>query len=571
MKKWIIMCSLFLFAGCSSITQREVSVQGYNGMITLRVHAQQGELLAIELMEHQETEAVVKEPLMRLIDEVIAAQSVEVEVISGATESCKAVLQGIEKAMSQMGFSYEEIHRPYTPVIEEKVIKKMQYDVVIVGGGGAGLSAAISAAQHGATVALLEKMSEIGGNTVRATAMYNCVDDELQHPLGIYDSEEIFFQETYEGGHRKAKPELVRILTSQADEGKLFLEALGLQFDTVIDNCLGGAHDRGHYSMAHNGTDYIQVMQRACQQLGVDIYTNTTAYELLADDGKVYGVEALNGSEVFTFEALNGVILASGGFAGNVDMRMRYNHSLTGEMLCSNAPGSNGDGILMAEKLQASLIGMEYIELYPMGDVYDGGLRNSIPNAINHGILVNRQGERFIREDAGRDELSAAMLAQPKSFAYSIVDDDYSTVSDERTYLEGLVLMGHVVKADTLAQLAQLLNVNEATLKASISAYNQAVETQNDSLGRQTLINKIDHAPYYASMKKPTIHHTLGGVEINEQAQVLNQQGNVIEGLYAAGEVTGGIHGANRLGGNSFPDMIVFGRIAGEQAAMNGE
>ena len=193
---------------------------------------------------------------------------------------------------------------------------------------------------------------------------------------------------------------------------------------------------------------------------------------------------------------------------------MHYDQSLTGDMLCSDAPGSNGDGILMAEKLGANLIGMEYIELYPMGDVYDGGLRNSIPNAINHGILVNKQGERFMKEEYGIEmELSSAMLAQSDSFAFSIVDDDYSKLEDERIYLEGLVLLSQVYKAETLDELAKLLEIDEARLKMTIAQYNQAVEQQYDPLGRQTLINKIDRPPYYATMKKPTIHHTLGGVE----------------------------------------------------------
>ena len=163
------------------------------------------------------------------------------------------------------------------------------------------------------------------------------------------------------------------------------------------------------------------------------------------------------------------------------------------------------------------------------------------------------------------------MLAQSDSFAFSIVDDDYSKLEDERIYLEGLVLLSQVYKAETLDELAKLLEIDEARLKMTIAQYNQAVEQQYDPLGRQTLINKIDRPPYYATMKKPTIHHTLGGVEINEEAQVLNQQKEVIRRLYAAGEVTGGIHGGNRLGGNSFPDMIVFGRIAGEQAAKEKE
>ena len=249
-------------------------------------------------------------------------------------------------------------------------------------------------------------------------------------------------------------------------------------------------------------------------------------------------------------------------------MRMQYDQSLTGDLLCSNTPGTVGDGLVMAQAIGASLIDMEYIELYPMADIYDGGLHNSIPNAINHGILVNTEGDRFIREDAGRDELAQAIRSQDHGFVYSLADDDFSSLQEDRDFLEGLVLMGQVVKADTLEDLARQLELDFSVLEAAVNDYNRSVEQQHDPrFQRRTLINKIDHPPFYATAKTVTVHHTLGGVEINEHAQVLDQKKQPIPRLYAAGEVTGGIHGANRLGGNSFPDCIVFGRIAGTEAA----
>ena len=439
---------------------------------------------------------------------------------------------------------------------------------MVIGGGGAGLAAAVSAARQGASVAVLEKADSLGGNTIRATAMYNCVDDQLQHPLQIMDSEQLFFEETFNGGHQKAKPELVRILTSQADEGLAFLQELGLEIDTVIDNCLGGEHARGHYSKAHNGTDFIQVLSDACVREQVDFYLNIRAEALIQEGSAVIGVQAVQQRQPIQFQARQGVILATGGFGYNVEMRMQYDQSLTGDLLCSNTPGTVGDGLVMAQAIGASLIDMEYIELYPMADIYDGGLHNSIPNAINHGILVNTEGDRFIREDAGRDELAQAIRSQDHGFVYSLADDDFSSLQEDRDFLEGLVLMGQVVKADTLEDLARQLELDFSVLEAAVNDYNRSVEQQYDPrFQRRTLINKIDHPPFYATAKTVTVHHTLGGVEINEHAQVLDQKTQPIPRLYAAGEVTGGIHGANRLGGNSFPDCIVFGRIAGTEAA----
>ena len=564
----IILSCLLTLSECSKRSV-EVKVDGHNGPISVKVSVDHSHIESIEYYNHQETLEVVQQAAETMIDAIIANQSLAVDVASGATVTCQAILKGCENALIQLGFHRNQLYQNNDNEYDEIRPSEKQYDVIIVGAGGAGLSAAVMAAREGASVAVLEKMSEPGGNTVRATAMYNCVDDKLQHPLGIYDSEEDFYNETYNGGYQKAKPELVRILTSQADEGKLFLEELGLQFDTVIDNCLGGKIARGHYSLAHNGTDYVQVLWQACNDLGVDFYLNTKANELIMAQDSVIGVEAYRKGETIEFYANNGVVLASGGFGQNVEMRMYYNRNLTGELLCSNAPGATGDGIIMASKIGASLINMEYIELYPMGDSYDGGLRNSIPNVINKGILVNQQGQRFVREDGARDVLSQAILDQKGSYAYSIVDDDFEIFADDRSYLEGLVLMGYVEKANSIDELAQLIDVDADILINTIDQYNQSVALQSDCLGRETLINAIDKPPFYANMKKPTIHHTLGGIEINEMAQVLNQDKQPINGLFAAGEVTGGIHGANRLGGNSFPDMIVFGRIAGKNAALN--
>ena len=564
----IILSCLLTLSGCSKRSV-EVKVDGHNGPISVKVSVDHSHIESIEYYNHQETLEVVQQAAETMIDAIIANQSLAVDVASGATVTCQAILKGCENALIQLGFHRNQLYQNNDNEYDEIRPSEKQYDVIIVGAGGAGLSAAVMAAREGASVAVLEKMSEPGGNTVRATAMYNCVDDKLQHPLGIYDSEEDFYNETYNGGYQKAKPELVRILTSQADEGKLFLEELGLQFDSVIDNCLAGKIARGHYSLAHNGTDYVQVLWQACNDLGVDFYLNTKANELIMAQDSVIGVEAYRKGETIEFYANNGVVLASGGFGQNVEMRMYYNRNLTGELLCSNAPGATGDGIIMASKIGASLINMEYIELYPMGDSYDGGLRNSIPNVINKGILVNQQGQRFVREDGARDVLSQAILDQKGSYAYSIVDDDFEIFADDRSYLEGLVLMGYVEKANSIDELAHLIDVDADILINTIDQYNQSVALQSDCLGRETLINAIDKPPFYANMKKPTIHHTLGGIEINEMAQVLNQDKQPINGLFAAGEVTGGIHGANRLGGNSFPDMIVFGRIAGKNAALN--
>lgn len=567
LKKIIPALCLILCCGCTS-SSTHCQIDGYLGPMEIEVLSEDQRITAIQVLSHADTPEIADPALADFIAQILENQTLQIDAVNGATQSCEALRKGIERLLKRQGFTEEQLYaaRPQTPTVQEEASEI--YDVVVIGGGGAGLAAAVSAARQGASVAVLEKADSLGGNTIRATAMYNCVDDQLQHPLQIMDSEQLFFEETFNGGHQKAKPELVRILTSQADEGLAFLQELGLEIDTVIDNCLGGEHARGHYSKAHNGTDFIQVLSDACVREQVDFYLNTRAEALIQEGSAVIGVQAVQQRQPIQFQARQGVILATGGFGYNVEMRMQYDQSLTGDLLCSNTPGTVGDGLVMAQAIGASLIDMEYIELYPMADIYDGGLHNSIPNAINHGILVNTEDDRFIREDAGRDELAQAIRAQDHGFVYSLADDDFSSLQEDRDFLEGLVLMGQVVKADTLEDLARQLELDFSVLEAAVNDYNRSVEQQYDPrFQRRTLINKIDHPPFYATAKTVTVHHTLGGVEINEHAQVLDQKTQPIPRLYAAGEVTGGIHGANRLGGNSFPDCIVFGRIAGTEAA----
>lgn len=567
LKKIIPALCLILCCGCTS-SSTHCQIDGYLGPMEIEVLSEDQRITAIQVLSHADTPEIADPALADFIAQILENQTLQIDAVNGATQSCEALRKGIERLLKRQGFTEEQLYaaRPQTPTVQEEASEI--YDVVVIGGGGAGLAAAVSAARQGASVAVLEKADSLGGNTIRATAMYNCVDDQLQHPLQIMDSEQLFFEETFNGGHQKAKPELVRILTSQADEGLAFLQELGLEIDTVIDNCLGGEHARGHYSKAHNGTDFIQVLSDACVREQVDFYLNIRAEALIQEGSAVIGVQAVQQRQPIQFQARQGVILATGGFGYNVEMRMQYDQSLTGDLLCSNTPGTVGDGLVMAQAIGASLIDMEYIELYPMADIYDGGLHNSIPNAINHGILVNTEGDRFIREDAGRDELAQAIRAQDHGFVYSVTDDDFSSLQEDRDFLEGLVLMGQVVKADTLEDLARQLELDFSVLEAAVNDYNRSVEQQRDPrFQRRTLINKIDHPPFYATAKTVTVHHTLGGVEINEHAQVLDQKTQPIPRLYAAGEVTGGIHGANRLGGNSFPDCIVFGRIAGTEAA----
>ena len=280
----VLLLAVMLLSSCSN-GKTVVKTEGYHGTVSTEITIVHGKIQQIEVLQSSETDEVVKEPLKQLISDIIEYQSVNVDTVSGATETCNAVKEAVREAAVKANI--KDIEKDFLHKKRNQEVLSQSSDVVVIGSGGAGLSAAVMAARNGSEVTVVEKMSKIGGNTYRATAMYNCVDEALQHPLGIYDTEEIFFNETFEGGHGKAKPELVRIMTSQADEGKEFLEELGLEFERRIDNCLGGEHARGHFSQAENGSDYISVLKKECDRLGVKILLNCPAEKIIQGDNEI--------------------------------------------------------------------------------------------------------------------------------------------------------------------------------------------------------------------------------------------------------------------------------------------
>ena len=272
--------------------------------------------------------------------------------------------------------------------------------------------------------------------------------------------------------------------------------------------------------------------------------------------------------------AKKAVVLASGGFAASKEMRKKYNSLLNENLGTTNNPANTGDGITMAEKANANLIGMEYIQCLPLGNPETGGLNGWIGGiGVEYYYQVNKSGKRFMAEDGRRDVMTKALLEQPGSFSY-VIADSHVTFKDGKNLwgddVEKLVADKKIFRADTIEDLAKQIGIDPAVLKQTNDAFNKAVEAGKDNeFGRSLFGQKMDKAPFYASPRMPTVHHTMGGIEINLDTQVLDKNGNVIPGLYAAGEVTGGIHGKNRLGGNALVDIHVFGRIAGTNAAKN--
>ncbi len=445
-------------------------------------------------------------------------------------------------------------------------VNSITTDVVVIGSGGAGLSAALEVKNAGKEVIVIEKMPIIGGNTLRATGGLNAAGTTVQATLGLEDNVEAFFTDTMKGGYDKNDPELVQILAEESAEAVEWLLSLGGDFKDV-GKLAGATNTRAHRPTggAPVGPEVVKTLRNALEESEVTIMTETIALKLIVEDGRVSGViaEDKEGKEIII--NATSVVLATGGFGANATMLVEYNKDLEG-FGTTNHSGATGDGISMAQEVGAALVDIEEIQTHPTAVPSNGYM---ITEAVrgNGAILVNRNGERFVDELATRDVVSAAMLAQEGKTGFLFFDQG---VTDSLKAIEGYIKQGIVTEAETLEELAEKTGINPENLKSTVSDYNQYVAAKKDEgFGRNDMPRSLENAKYYAIEVGPAVHHTMGGVKINAEAQVLNNEGIAIEGLYAAGEVTGGVHGGNRLGGNALTDLIVFGRIAGRSAVKN--
>ena len=448
-------------------------------------------------------------------------------------------------------------------------------EVLVVGSGGAGLAAAVSAAQAGAKVTVIEKLAFIGGNTMISSGYFNAVDPERQKKQGIEDSIEKHIEQTLAGGDGRADPELVRILCSNALGSLHWLESMGLKFRPDVMQVYGALWPRSHLATEPKGTGFIRVLSTKAKELGVDILTNTKLVKIIReqfDEGRALGVLAEQKGKPFYIRATKGIVLAAGGFAANPRLRAIHDPRMLTLTTTNNQACSTGEVMLAANEVGAYLMGLDYIQCIP------GGVpgEKHAPNLFTHVdrfLFVNLDGKRFIKEDARRDVLRDAMLDQPKAIAWTIVDADgfEQQKNSKGPENEAALKAGTLYYADSIEDLAKKIGVPSDNLKEAVDTYNKAVDTKKDPLGRAegVLVNKIIKAPFYAGRVTMKRHHTMGGVIINKDAQVIDRRGNVIPGLYAAGEVTGGIHGTNRVGGNAMADIFTYGRIAGVNAAKN--
>ena len=553
------------------------TVTGHNGAITVTMTFTEDKITDIKT-ESIESPGIGISAIELLTGKILSNQSLACEAISGATVTSGAFLAAVRECVKQTGISASVLEaRAITYPAKKDTPVEMEADVIVIGAGGAGFAAATEALENGATVIILEKNEMIGGNTARAGGTLNAPDPERQSKMNppVEDSVEKFFMNTLEAGDFKADPALVAVLTRNSLEARHWLTNHGTVWTEMVYQTIGGLWPRSldeKDKIAYNG--FIAPLAKRVSELGGKVVLNCKAVKLIDDsNGRVNEVKAFdtkNGQE-YKFKAKKAVVLATGGYAASAALIKEYN-GLSG-LPTSNAPTSTGDGITMAVEVGAALEGMDYVQIHPHGNPVTGGLQSHFAGVIKNSIYVNKEGKRFVEESGRRDVISNATIAQPGQIMYSIFDSEggfYAGVKElPPAELQNLTSKGYLYVGNSLEELAKKAGINPDGLKATVARYNELV-----AAGKDTDFNKdevelpIGKAPFYCVPLSPTLHHTMGGVKINTEAQVVRADGRVIPGLYAAGEVTGGIHGSNRVGGNALTDGVVFGRIAGKNAAM---
>ena len=572
----------------------------------------------VEVDASHETAGIGSKAADALPEQIVSANSLDVDGVSGATQTSKAIIEAATAALKQAGLEPSDLVSKNTSTTKAKDIEET-VDVVVVGAGGAGMTAAITATDAGKKVIVVESQPIAGGNSVRSTGGMNAAKTPYQdknefkeaagvektlataaekfadnetitalaatvksqwdayqaNPQGYFDSVELMELDTMIGGKGKNNPELVKALAENSADAIEWLASIGAEVKNV--GAFGGASvKRIHRPVNADGkvtavgAYIVPILEKNLQDRNVQFLFDTTANEIIMKDGKAVGIKGTgkDGHKV-TINAKS-VVIATGGFGANAEMVEKYKPELKG-FATTNAEGAQGQGIDMATAAGAATVDMDQIQIHPTVHIEEDGNAHLITEGLrgDGAILVNAEGKRFYDEVSTRDKVSAAIIEQTDKSAWLVVDQ---AMVDKSAVIAGYIKSGYTVTGATYEELAKAMGVDEATFTSTMNTWNQAVEAKSDAeFGRTSFANPLTTAPYYAIKITPAVHHTMGGIVINPKAEVLNEKGEAISGLYAAGEVTGGVHGANRLGGNAVADFVVFGRISGQSAADNAK
>ena len=545
---------------------------GHNSNIEVEVSVADGKLDSVKVVEHNETRGLGDKALETMITLINENKSTNVDAVSAATITSFGVLNATRNALKEAGAddayfkSETKVAQNYADLDSEYL-----YDVVVIGAGGAGLTAAIEAKAAGAKVAVIEKSSATGGNTLVSGGGLNAPGTAQQIAKGVEDSAEKFANDTFNSGDKEANYELVKVMADNAhDATEWLINDINVEFlPDRLQQFGGHSVPRAIVPVGNHGDELILKLEAAADKAGVDMFFNVKGEELIMDEGRVKAVKASYNGEEIVFNAEKGVIIATGGFASNVEMRKQYNEAYGEKFKSTARQNSTGDGIVMAENIGAALTDMEFIQVYPTCNPLTGIISYVANARFDGAVLVNAEGQRFVNEMGRRDEISHAILNQTDEVGYLFWGQEVENIGHmtemHAVEYQNWIDSGLLHKADTIEECAKFFNIDVETMTKTIEDYNAScADGVDEDFNRSGSVRASLTAPYYIQKVVPSSHHTMGGIVINSDAAVLDTNGNVIPGLFAAGEVTGDIHGTNRLGGNAITDCVVFGRIAGQ-------
>lgn len=582
-----LMMTAVLAMADTSYTATGDSQIGGIGSVTVTVTlADDGSIKDVTVDECKDTAGICELPCAQIPAQMVELGSINVDTVAGATMTSNAILATVKAALENGGVDTTALMEKKEVIVEKAADEELSCDVAVIGAGGAGLAAAISAQQNGANVIVVEKMPKVGGNTILAGGAVNAVDDRSEFAIKQNDSVFWHYTQTLSGGDYQGDPELVMTLVSGAWDAIQWTKELGMEWlgEEAVFTVSGGLWPRAWKPVMPAGTGFFDTYTKYIDANPdtMNLMLNTKAEEILVDgNGAACGIVCTGETGNTVTIHAKSVVVATGGFSKNVSLRMAYDSiwgTLDERVLSTNHEGATGDGVKMLQQLQADFVQMGNIQLLPLGDPVTGSLSGNIEHGVDSRIFVNKSGLRYGDEGGRRDDMTRDLFAQEDATMWIVMDSDTYPTGDELNNFgetaNQLVAAGRAVKADTLEELAALMGVDAANLTATVAEYNRHctggdLEGQADEFGRTLFGAPIDNGPFYAGARVPTVHHTMGGVRIDTKARVYNENGEIIENLYAAGEVTGGIHGTNRLGGNALTDTVVFGRIAGESAALS--
>ena len=552
--------------------------KGYRGDFKAEVTVSKDKIEKINVVENGDTPILSDAAVRKVSENIIKYQSLRVDGAAGATSSSRAVERAVKNALKNSGADMKALNkRPKIEKVAQLKKETVNEDVVVIGAGGAGLVAAIEAKLNGAqNVAVLEKMAFAGGNTLISGGEYAAPNNWIQEKEGIKDSPDTFYNDILKGGDNEGDPKLVRVLADNALDGAKWLrDYVNVSFEDRQLFFGGHSVKRSLVPKDATGVEMIKKLLAKADELGIKVYYETPAKELIMDKDRVVGVKATSETTEYIFNAKNGVIIASGGFGSNVQMRMKYNKDIDESILSTNTVGITGDGIEMAQKIGAKTEDMQYIQTYPTCDPISGALLYFGDVRLAGGsILINQEGKRFVEELQRRDVISMAIKKQTGSVAYQFCDqaqvDNSGVAKNHKGEVEYLFNNKLLVKANSIKEAADFFGIDAKELEKTVEKYNQYARDGKDlefnKRGKLTPFTK--EGPFYIMKAVPAVHHTMGGLKIDEDARVIGAKGQPIKGLFAAGEVTGDIHGTNRLGSDAIADITVFGKIAGKNVML---